>query len=85
MILRMVSGLSKKTKWRCKKVGCLLFGFNNNLSKNNLLWYLYNVMAKKIARGIEQEIEKARGDGRWEDIPKLLKDLDFNKSSLSGY
>ena len=42
-------------------------------------------MAKKIARGIEQEIEKARGDGRWEDIPKLLKDLDFNKSSLSGY
>ena len=41
-------------------------------------------MARKIARTIEQEIEKARGDSRWDDIPKLFKDLDFSKSSLSG-
>lgn len=42
-------------------------------------------MAKKVARGIEQEIEKARKDARWEDIPKLLRDLDDTKSSsVSG-
>lgn len=41
-------------------------------------------MAKKLARGFEVEIEKARNDGRWADIPKLLSDLGTSKSTLSG-
>jgi hypothetical protein len=41
-------------------------------------------MAKKLARGAEVEIEKARNDARWADIPKLLNDSETSKASLSG-
>ena len=41
-------------------------------------------MAKKVARGVELEIEKARNDARWADIPKLLNDVGTSKASLSG-
>ncbi|XP_028395895.1 tetratricopeptide repeat protein 7B-like [Dendronephthya gigantea] len=38
-------------------------------------------MAKKLARGAELEIERARNDGRWADIQKLLNDLETNVKS----
>ncbi|XP_046847827.1 tetratricopeptide repeat protein 7B-like [Xenia sp. Carnegie-2017] len=39
-------------------------------------------MAKKITRGIEFELEKARNEERWSDIPKLLSDLDSSKINV---
>lgn len=41
-------------------------------------------MAKKITRGIEFELEKARNEERWSDIPKLLSDLDSSKINVPG-
>ena len=41
-------------------------------------------MAKKLTRGVELEIEKARNDARWADIPKLLNDVETSKATLSG-
>ena len=44
----------------------------------------YSKMAKKLTRGAELEIEKARNDARWADIPKLLNDVETSKVTLSG-
>ena len=40
-------------------------------------------MAKKSTRGAEVEIEKARNDAQWADIPKLLNDVETSKANLS--
>ena len=53
--------------------------------ENLIYFYLkYVRMARKSTRGAEVEIEKARNDARWADIPKLLNDVETSKASLSG-